>query len=311
MGNYLKFKKKNNNNLLANPLNVKIIQSIPSYHARCIRSLCFLRDRRLVSGSEDNSIIIYTLNTYEIDIHIRNAHDSYVFSVCGLGNGNLASGSEDCKIKIWEIIGNEYRLIHSLCGHINTVNKIIESEEGKLWSCSWDSKIKVWDNNNNYQCIQTLEGHIKCILSLLEVNNSIISSGDYEDKSIRIWNKATYQCDSVIINFYSNSRNSIAKLKDNLIILGGECVIHIINTLFCTVYTFSHEELRDVNCFSILEDGRVLIGCGAGMMFCFDPISSQIIFKKEMHRSIITCLIKSEDTLISSSIDKTINIYSL
>ena len=65
--------------------------------------------------------------------------------------------------------------------------------------------------------------------------------------------------------------------------------------------------LNDKN--NINKNKLFLNGNGKGEICCFDISSNKIIFRNKLHNSAVTCLIESEDKLISCSRDKTINIY--
>ena len=66
-------------------------------HSGVVYCLCVLKDGRLVSGSGDNSIIIYNKNTYQPDIIIKE-HNYSVLCITQLSSGILASCSRDNKL---------------------------------------------------------------------------------------------------------------------------------------------------------------------------------------------------------------------
>jgi hypothetical protein len=69
-------------------------------HSGYVKSICQLRDGRLVSGAWDKSIRIWGSGDYGCR-QVINGHDDYVNVVIQLRNGNLASGSDDNAINIW------------------------------------------------------------------------------------------------------------------------------------------------------------------------------------------------------------------
>ena len=84
-----------------------------------------LKDGRFVTGSDDHSIIIYNNKTFKPDLTIKE-HSGYVYCIIQLRSGILASGSADKTIKLYEINGNEYKVIQTLTYHTNSVYKIKE-----------------------------------------------------------------------------------------------------------------------------------------------------------------------------------------
>lgn len=296
-------------------------------------SLCFLKDKRLVSAG-GKRIVVYQIKSYQPDIIIENPDDN-VLSVCGLKNGNLASSGYK-KIMIWEIKGKQYKNIRKLSGHSDLVYKIIELKNGKLCSCSYDTVIKIWDDKD-YKCIQTLTGHNGYIKSILELNNYLIStdnggddgceyyqySNDYsyydgnDDnyvdktvKSVRIWNKSINKCLKVIEGAYCCSSNGLSKLTDNEIILGGDGELFIINVSSFESKTVKKIDLGSIWSICVMRNNKVILGNDEGIIFCFDPLSTEIISTQRVHEKGINCLIEDEDNkLISSSDDHMINIY--
>ena len=82
-------------------------------------------DGRLVSGSNDKSIIIYNKETYKPDIIIKE-HSDIVEYIIQLSSGILASCSSDKLIKLFNIKENKYEVLQTLNDHTFWVNKIIE-----------------------------------------------------------------------------------------------------------------------------------------------------------------------------------------
>ena len=86
-------------------------------HSSYIYCLNVLKDGRLISGSDDKSMIIYNKTTYQPDIIIKE-HKSYLSSICILSSGILVSADN--------IKGNYYEILQTLNFHFNSVTEIIE-----------------------------------------------------------------------------------------------------------------------------------------------------------------------------------------
>ena len=86
--------------------NFNIEQKIPeyelNYHSNNVLCLTLLKDGRLVSGADDNLIIIYNKTTYKPDIEI-NEHKDGITCLLVLNSGILASSSLDATIKLFKI----------------------------------------------------------------------------------------------------------------------------------------------------------------------------------------------------------------
>lgn len=289
---------------IEDPTKIKIIRSIKTLHTKGIRSMCELKDKRLVSSSLDQSIIVYD-HSYEPQICIKNAHESYIWSLCVLKNGLLASSSNDKAIKIWQINEGYHKLSATLKGHSNSVNKVIELEDGRLCSCSADGTIKIWEN---FECVRTLTG--RSVESIIEVNRLIISGS--ADKRLRIWEESRYECINVIGDVYCWSNNSLSKLNDKILLIGGDNTIYSVDIETYKVNKTEDNSFGKIFCLNVLRNGLVLFGNEFGEISSFDLASNKINFKSRFHKENekVFCLIETEDNkLVSSSSDKTINVY--
>ena len=135
----LKDKTNNNNNMYNNNYdNIDISLKNPIHilnnHTDFISCLSVLNDGRLISGSADNSIIIYNKITYQPDL-IINEHKYAVYSIIQLNSGIIATCSSDETIKLINIKGNNYNIIQTLNDHTNSIYQIIEINNKYLISC--------------------------------------------------------------------------------------------------------------------------------------------------------------------------------
>lgn len=271
--------------------NSNVVSKIPCEYK--VNSLCFLKDGRLVSASK--RISIYKKYTLELDFSFGTCNDeTSILSVCGLRNGNLAY-SLNINIQIYKIDEKNYELIHILKGHIDTVEKVIELEDGRLCSCSRDKKIRIW--NNTYQCILALHGHNNNVLCIIEVNDYIVSVGE----QMKIWNKDTYQFIKTLNNVCCYRNNSISKLKESTIIIGENEKLFIVNVLSFECKRYEDKQLGKIESILTLREDKILLGNSSGNIIFFDSLSNQINYIQSIHVQSITCIIKSEDNKIFSS----------
>ena len=121
---------------------------ILKYHTGAIRCSTILKDGRFVTGSSDKSIIIYNKETFKPDLIIKENNNS-IFYLLELSSGELASCSEDNIIKLYNINGNDYKVIQILSGHKERITRIKEFRNKKLVSCSLDKSIIFYSKDNN------------------------------------------------------------------------------------------------------------------------------------------------------------------
>ena len=152
-------------------------------HTSYVYCLSILNDGRLVSGSADNSIIIYNQMTYQPDLIIKE-HTGYIYCIIQLSSGVLASCSSDNTIKLFNIKGNEYENLQTLKFHTDSVYKIIELKNKFLVSCSADASILFYFKDNleyqqdykettNGQCYSVIQTKDNEICYSEETNSSI------------------------------------------------------------------------------------------------------------------------------------------
>ena len=75
--------------------------------------MSILDDIRLISGSADNSIIIYNKITYQPDL-IINEHKGSVNYIIQLNSGIIATCSNNKTIKLFKIKEDNYNIIQTL-----------------------------------------------------------------------------------------------------------------------------------------------------------------------------------------------------
>ena len=227
----------NNNNNLDNINNFDISFKNPihtlNYHKDYIYCLSILNDGRLISGSRDNSIIIYNKKTYRPDL-IINEHKGPVNCITQLNSGILATCSSDKTIKLFNIKKNNYNIIQILDDHTGDVIKIIEIENKYLVSCSNDESIifSLKDNNKykkDYQistndpclCINQIKENEICYSEThdYDFNNSKICFYDINEKKIK----------SSISNISKSAYSPFIMISKDLLFISGENKISIIN----------------------------------------------------------------------------------
>ncbi|MFA6038326.1 MAG: hypothetical protein WC748_09445 [Legionellales bacterium] len=168
--------------------NIKKVSLLKKQHSASVNALTVLHNGWLASGSDDNSIKIWEVNSHDIQLlHTMKGHSYGVSALTVLSNGWLASGSGDHTIKIWEVNSQGVKLLHTIQGHSNGIESIIALPNGWLASGSDDKTIKIWEvNAQGTQLMHTLLGHADRVRALTVLPNGWLASGS-DDNTIKIW----------------------------------------------------------------------------------------------------------------------------
>ena len=84
---------------------------------------------------------------------------------------------------------NYFELFHTLKGHSDSVNLVIQLKDGRLASASRDTTIKIWDLKTG-EAAQTLKGHSVFIGEVIQLKDGTLASASL-DNTIKIWDLNT------------------------------------------------------------------------------------------------------------------------
>lgn len=115
-------------------------------HSHIVGSLAISADGMLVSGSWDQTIKVWQLETGEL-LHTLRGHRDRVYAIALSPDGQIiASGSADNTIKLWHLQTGE--LLGTFTGHTHIVTALAFTASGEmLVSGSLDKTIKIWQRN--------------------------------------------------------------------------------------------------------------------------------------------------------------------
>lgn len=278
-----------------------------------VYSICLLKDKRLASCSQENSIKIFSLETYKCEIEI-NDHNDWVSYVSILENGDLISSSYDFTIRIWEIYQNNYKCVKIINSHTDIVSKAIQITGMRIGSCSHDSTIRIYKSHYPFECIKVLKGHTGFIKNLIELKgkNYICSCG--KDSTLRFWNTSNFSCEKVVKGISCCSNNALAEIQGNQLLIGDKVIMIVDLQTFQlkTKIKLNDVKIRKAYCFLELGDNTVLCGIEKGMLVKIDLNEYKTLDVIEnAHKERITGLIEYNNNFISCSNDCEIKIWNL
>ena len=159
-------------------------------HKEKIVSLLQLSSGRIASGSYDNTIRIWDIDSVTEDCVIHET--GRVFALLEYERDKLLSGTSDNVINLWDLRSSSDEPLFSFTGHELWINCLIKINNYYFASASNDAKIKIWDYYDR-KCLYDLSGHKDCILTLILLKNKYLCSGG-ADLSIKIWDWEKRNC---------------------------------------------------------------------------------------------------------------------
>ncbi len=299
-------------------------------HTSSISSIVVTPDgKQLISGSLDQSIIIWNLETGE-ELLTLTGHREWVNAIALTPDGKrVISGSSDKTIKVWDI--NTGREILTFEGHTDAVVSVAVTPDSKwVISGSWDKTIRIWDLENGKQ-LNKIKAHTdriklvsitpdgKLIIALLidfGLENKPINL--FNNSAIKGWNLADR---TEIFTRWSETSfwNNMAITPDGKYLISAAIDITIFNLetkekLF-TLCTEIKRVGSSVDTLTVTPDGKLLIsGLGNGVIQIWDlNTKEELITLMNNHVGAICSFAVTPDgkQLISGSTDNTIKIWDL
>lgn len=183
----------NDKSIMLFDYNYRIIQKVENAHNGIIFDISLKDDNNFATCSQDKSIKTWrkSLNDkYLIDKVLSNIHDNDIHKIEYLKNDTIISGSKDMKIKIWNLINNEYKCTLVLNNNIPIYSLLYSPKENILISAG-TLFTRIWDTSNLINPLISqidVVCHGKNALQKLD-DNRVVFGGRFEIKIISIKEK--------------------------------------------------------------------------------------------------------------------------
>ncbi len=194
---------------------------------------------------------------------------------------------------------------HTLTGHGSLVCSLA-IWDGKLFSGSYDNKIKVWDLKTG-QCIATLTGHEKRVCSLVIFDGKLYS-GSW-DHTIKVWDPKTGECAETLTD-HEDAVCSLIIFDGKLFSASDDCTIKVwdLQTGKCTATLTGHGHW--VRCLAAL-DGKLFSGSDDRTIKVWDIKTGQCTVTLTGHGAWVRSLAAFDGKLFSGSNDSTIKVWEI
>jgi WD40 repeat protein len=219
-------------------------------HKSSVTSLTSIDENSFASGSNDQSLKIWSCYLSSVNITIENVEtlgesSGSINALAVLNNSYLVSASRDKLIRIYKTKALEQ--INESKAHSKSVQDIAVIDKNLFASCSGDHTIKIWKNS---EIFKTLEGHNDYVYALeYSSENNLLISGS-KDSTIRLWNISTL---SLIYTMYKHTDSVISLLLlTNKTLASGSCDEKIVIWNLSTFQVKSYRAFALQNCPSVL-----------------------------------------------------------
>ena len=280
---------------------------------RGVNHLLILKDDRLALCSNNKSIKVYNIQdlSFPCDIHQKDAHSDCIIYISQTKDGRLLSSSLDKTIKIWEILKDHLKGLHTIQDNLQFIC-IIPLTYHRLCASNLNNKIIIYDDIT-YQQLFSFEIDEEYSQSVIQLKNKeILVSGTNSNVTFYDLNKIIEI--KKINNVSCSQRNSIFQINDELIAIGGKNIIYLINLkIYQIQICFEDKLMRYIDSFAIINDNILLCGCYRGRLYQINTMSFEIKFLRESNDewSINTIAIPSPNTIITGSNVKYLRLYKI
>jgi WD40 repeat protein len=272
--------------------------------------------------SKQNEILVFNKKENKNVISIKDSNDDeddFINYLSKTNNERIVSCCFNYKIKIIKLnfINYSFFIEQRLEGHNLLISKIIELNDGRLCSCSFDGTIKLWRMNENrmYEKEKNLFFREKKIFfSILEMNKIFVSL--LKDTNENNWIYIIYEDkinDPIMIsnNNLNIKKDNLIKFNDDEFLVGGNKKIFL--------YNIKGENVKEIKisinvCVGLrLRNNSFLFGGNKGEIVGLENLDDNKFFIEETtsHNKEIISLSENENCdIISRGLDR-IKLFSL
>jgi len=246
-------------------------------------------DHKIISGSRDNTIKIWDLNS-GLCARTLSGHSASVLCLHYEGN-RIVSGSSDTNIMVWDMETGS--VVRTLTGHSDSVLSL-RFENDTVVSCSKDRTVRIW-NISTGKMIRILSGHLAAV-NAVQFSPEISSDPDSSLESPHLASTSSPRAS----RFPANVRVVVSASGDKTI------KVWSFDTGECLRTLYGHA--RGIACIQ-LEGNCVISGSSDRTIKVWDIAKNECVHTLTGHEGLVRTLQFSKEKIISGSYDESIKIW--
>ena len=270
----------------------------------------------LVTTSTDKSLIIYEKKQEKNKISFNVIKKEIEKKIITTTLFNLIKeyfivGYDDGLIKVWQT--EDFEVDKMFTGHTAQINKIIKETDSSFISCSDDTTIRGWNLESlEADSSYILTGHEDKIndILLLEEIATLLSVSD--DKTIRIWSLEMKECINAIKT--EDIQTCLGNLRNGKFMIGGEegsITIFNVEGFEPIMSIKEHDEPIEI-LYESPFTGDIISGSQDNLVKIFKIDNWNCIKILEGHKNTVLFISQiDENTIFTSSVDKTVKIWNI
>ena len=289
-----------------------------------ISTMLSLDDTRIITGGEDGSLAISTIDfrnkQWNILTHHIKAHEHYINALTKIDTSRLISASDDTKIKIWFINkDNTFTLLKTLTNHTREVRKVLYITNNRFISSAFDNKVIVWKiENNNYIKTKVIEEELgpSTMLQLKDKETVLYPGKINDEKVLMFWDFKTYKKLHHMNGVFSGSMNGLMQLPNGLVVSadGGRAIYIIDPDTYTLLKTITNSQFIVYDhkiCSISLLDGDSFIYVHGNCLCQLSVYDYDILFKVKQQGEFIgmTLLTVKGRYIIANNDHKGLTVY--
>ncbi|MCM8595659.1 NB-ARC domain-containing protein [Accumulibacter sp.] len=285
--------------------------------------------RRAVSGSEDNTVRVWDLDTGQC-LRTLNAADHFVGSVAVTPDGRRAvSSSDDNTLCVWDL--DTGQSLRTLAGHkawvvdegiaytgvwLSVWRVALTPDGRRAVSGGYDKTLLVWDLDAG-ECLRTLRGHRSSVANVALTPDGRRAVSGSRDNTLRVWDLDTSEClRTTLHGHYGIGSPSVAVTPDarRAVSGGGDMTLRVWDLDSGQCLRTLNAADHFVRSVAVTADGRRAVSGGADKTLrVWDLDSGQCLRTLNAADHWVSSVAVSPDgrRAVSGSEDNTVRVWDL